>query len=148
MPHRLEHVRTLAGVRFYNDSKATNPESAACALSSFDSGRVHLILGGKEKGADWSELISLIGRHARRVLLVGAASDFLAERLRGIVPCVACETISRAVRSGLRGAQDGDVVLLSPGCASFDQYRNFEARGQDFRQAVHSLDGSEGRDDA
>lgn len=148
LPHRLEHVRTLSGVEFYNDSKATNPESAACALTSFESGRVHLILGGKEKGADWSELISLIGRHARRVLLVGAASDFLAQLLRGIVPCVACETIPRAVRTGLRGAQNGDVILLSPGCASFDQYRNFEARGQDFRQAVHSLDGSEGRDDA
>jgi len=148
LPHRLEHVCSVSGIEFYNDSKATNPESAACALTSFESGRVHLILGGKEKGADWTELISLIGRHARRVLLVGDASEFLAQRLRGIVPCVACETIPRAVRCGFDGAQDGDVVLLSPGCASFDQYRNFEERGEDFRQAARALDETEGRDDA
>jgi len=148
LPHRLEHVRSLAGIEFYNDSKATNPESAACALSSFDSGRVHLILGGKEKGAEWTELISRIAKHARRVLLVGAASGFLAERLRGIIPCVACETIPNAVLTGFRGAQAGDVVLLSPGCASFDQYRNFEERGEDFRQAAQALVGTEGRDDA
>ena len=69
-------------------------------------------------------------------------------KLPCVGPCVACETIPRAVLTGFRGAQDGDVVLLSPGCASFDQYTDFEARGRDFRQAVHSLDGSEGRDDA
>jgi len=148
LPHRLEHVRSLGGIEFYNDSKATNPESAVCALSSFEPGRVHLILGGKEKGADWSELVSLIGRHARRVLLVGAASEFLALRLRGIIPCVACETIPAAVLAGFRGAQDGDVILLSPGCASFDQYRNFEERGEDFRQAAHALSGREAEHDA
>jgi len=148
LPHRLEHVRTVAGIEFFNDSKATNPESAACALKSFVAGRVHLILGGKEKGADWTELIALIGERARRVLLVGDASEFLAQRLRGVVPLVACETIPRAVRTGFRGARAGDVVLLSPGCASFDQYRNFEDRGEDFRQVVRALREREAGADA
>jgi UDP-N-acetylmuramoylalanine--D-glutamate ligase len=68
--------------------------------------------------------------------------------LRGIIPCVACETIPAAVLAGFRGAQDGDVILLSPGCASFDQYRNFEERGEDFRQAAHALSGREAENDA
>jgi UDP-N-acetylmuramoylalanine--D-glutamate ligase len=148
LPHRLERVRTLRGVALYNDSKATNPDSAACALASFEQGRVRLILGGKDKGADWDGLVSLIGRHARQVLLVGDASEALAARLEGVVPYTACGTIARAVETAFGDAVAGDVILLSPGCASFDQYRNFEARGEDFKQAVARLADREGADDA
>jgi UDP-N-acetylmuramoylalanine--D-glutamate ligase len=143
LPHRLEHVRTVDGVAFYNDSKATNPASTAKALAAFEPGRVHLIAGGKDKGADWDELLDPIRRHCRRVLLVGAARAMLTRRLAGTAELVDCETVGRAVREGLAGATAGDIVLLAPGCASFDQYRNFEERGEDFRRAVLSLTGGE-----
>jgi UDP-N-acetylmuramoylalanine--D-glutamate ligase len=146
LPHRLEHVRTLGGVQFYNDSKATNPASAVRALLAFETGRVHLILGGRDKGADWSELAALVGQRAKRVLLVGEAAPRIERLLPRGIPRVACGSVAAAVRAGLDGAAPGDVVLLSPACASFDQYRNFEQRGDDFRQVVQALDA--GRADA
>jgi len=147
LPHRLEHVATIGGVSFYNDSKATNPASAAQALSSFAPGTVHLILGGKDKGADWDELAGLLPRFAKRVLLVGRSTDALAERLVGSVPLEICGSVGRAVQSGFREAAAGEVVLLSPACASFDQYRNFEERGEDFRRTVEAI-RSTGDEDA
>ncbi len=143
LPHRLEYVDTVGGVAFYNDSKATNPASAIRALTSFEPGKVHLILGGKDKGADWSELAGLAARFAKRVLLVGQASDQLAEQLAGFAPCDKCGTVPRAVAVGYAGAEEGEVVLLSPACASFDQYGNFQERGEDFRSAVRSLGGKD-----
>ena len=131
---------------FYNDSKATNPAAAACAVGSFEPGTIHLILGGKDKGADWSELVALARTHARQVLLVGQAASALKGKLEGAVPLLECGTIRQAVASGFSTARPGEVVLLSPGCASFDQYRNFEERGEDFRRAVDSLDGGRDRD--
>jgi UDP-N-acetylmuramoylalanine--D-glutamate ligase len=139
LPHRLELVGTVGGVAYYNDSKATNPAAAACAVGSFEPGKIHLILGGKEKGADWSELVALAQTHARRVLLVGQAAPALRGKLGRSAPLLDCGTIRRAVAAASREARPGDVVLLSPGCASFDQYRNFEERGEDFRGAVESL---------
>lgn len=136
LPHRLEHVAEVNGAGYYNDSKATNPASAARALGSFPPGSVHLILGGIDKGADWTELIELVRVHARRVLLVGESSDALRNKLAETVPLIDCETIACAVSTGFDGASPGEVVLLSPGCASFDQYRNFEERGDDFRRNV------------
>jgi UDP-N-acetylmuramoylalanine--D-glutamate ligase len=143
LPHRLEYVGTVGGVAFYNDSKATNPASAIRALTSFEPGRVHLILGGKDKGADWKELAHFAGRFAKRVLLVGQASSQLKEHLAGAVLLEECGTIPRAVDVGCAGAEEGDVVLLSPACASFDQYNSFEERGEDFRNAVQVLGGSD-----
>jgi len=139
LPHRLELVGTVGGVAFYNDSKATNPAAAACAIGSFEPGTIHLILGGKDKGADWSELVALVRTRARQVLLVGQAAPALKTRLAGAVPLADCGTVKQAVAAGYRDARPGDVVLLSPGCASFDQYRNFEERGEDFRGAVATL---------
>ena len=107
---------------------------------------MHLILGGRDKGTDWSGLIAEIRRYATRVLLVGEAADELRRILSGVVPLETPETVSRAVCTGLDGASAGDVVLLSPGCASFDQYRNFEERGDDFRNAVRGLIGARGSD--
>ncbi len=141
LPHRLELVGQVRGVLFYNDSKATNPAAVACALTAFRPGSVHLILGGRDKGSDWDALIPLIRTHARRVLLVGEAAAALADVLSGVVPLQTCATVPRAVAAGIDTAGGDDVVLLSPGCASFDQYRNFEERGNDFRRAVRSLTG-------
>ena len=143
LPHRLEYVATVRGVAFYDDSKATNPASTARALTAFEPGRIHLILGGRDKGADWSELVRLVGERAKRVLLVGEASSALAGRLAGVAASVECGTVERAVAVGLAGAGDGDVVLLSPGCASFDQYADFEERGVDFKKSVRALEGSD-----
>ncbi len=139
LPHRLELVATIGGVRWFNDSKATNPDAAARALGAFAPGSVHLILGGKDKGADWSAVADLLARHARQVLLVGQASSMLAQRLYDTVRLEECGTVSRAVEICSATARPGDVVLLTPGCASFDQYRNFEERGEDFRRAVRAL---------
>jgi len=139
LPHRLQLVGGVQGVLFYNDSKATNPASVACALTAFRPGSIHLILGGRDKGSDWDALVPLIRSHVRRVLLVGEAAAALADVLSGVAPLEACGTVPRAVGVGIDGASSGDVVLLSPGCASFDQYRNFEERGDDFQRAVRSL---------
>jgi len=143
LPHRLEPVREVRGVTFYNDSKATNPASVARAITSFGEGRVQLILGGKDKGGGWDELLPLVRRYAARVLLIGSAAAALRERLGDDVPLIDAGTVERAVRLGFEGAAPGDVVLLSPGCASFDQYRNFGERGEDFRRAVRDLAAEE-----
>jgi UDP-N-acetylmuramoylalanine--D-glutamate ligase len=143
LPHRLELVAEIGSVRFFDDSKATNPAAAACALETFPRGSVHLILGGRDKGADWSALIDLIRARARRVLLVGEATPMLERVIADVVPVVTCGTVQRAVTEAFEAAQAGEVVLLAPGCASFDQYSGFAERGEDFRRAVRSLGASE-----
>jgi UDP-N-acetylmuramoylalanine--D-glutamate ligase len=147
LPHRLAHVVTAGGVEFYNDSKATNLDAAARALGSFAEGSVHLILGGRDKGGDWVSFAPLVRERARRVLLVGEAATTIRESLSGVAEMTDCGTIPEAVRTAFADARPGDVVLLSPGCASFDQYRNFEERGDDFERAARAL-ASEGDRDA
>jgi UDP-N-acetylmuramoylalanine--D-glutamate ligase len=139
LPHRLEFAGSVDDITFYNDSKATNLDAASRALQSFDLGRVHLILGGKDKGADWSSIEPLVRQHVRRLLLVGDATSTIEAALGSVVETVRCGTVAAAVHEAYRAARPGDVVLLSPGCASFDQYRGFEERGDDFRQAVEQL---------
>ncbi len=139
LPHRLEFVASVDGVAFYNDSKATNLDAAARALRSFPAGKVHVILGGKDKGADWPALGPVVRERARRVLLVGEAAPLIRSGLQGCVPLIDCGTVETAVRRGFEEAAPGDVVVLAPGCASFDQYENFEERGRDFRHAVEEL---------
>jgi len=146
LPHRLEHVATIGDIEFFNDSKATNPVSTARALESFPAGSVQLICGGQDKGTDWAPVRELLPLRARRVLLVGQSTENLRAELSGTVPLFDCETVERAVREGFRGALPGDVVLLAPGCASFDQYRDFQARGEDFRRVVDELRDVEGGD--
>lgn len=147
LPHRLEHVGEVSGVRFFNDSKATNLDATERALRAFPDGTVHVILGGKDKGADWGSIAPLVAAKARRALLVGAAAPAIRRALAGSVPLEDCGTVGAAVEAGLAGARPGDVVVLAPGCASFDQYRNFEERGEDFRSAVARL-AAAGRRDA
>ena len=146
LPHRLERVAAVAGVEYFDDSKATNVAAAARALRSFAPGTVHLILGGLDKGADWRSLAPDVARYARGVLLVGNAAGAIRSGLGDAVTMTDYGNMANAVRAGFESARPGDVVLLSPGCASFDQYRNFAERGDDFRAAVKALtDKGDGR---
>ena len=134
VPHRFETVRVLDGVTYVNDSKATNPSAAAAALRSFDGG-VHVILGGSLKGGSFE---SIPGDTIRTAYLIGEAADAIAKALPG-VEIVRSGDLERAVLQAAARAQPGEVVLLSPACASFDQYRDFEQRGEHFKELVCAL---------
>jgi UDP-N-acetylmuramoylalanine--D-glutamate ligase len=136
--HRLELVTAINGVTFYNDSKATNVDATVKALESFP-GNIHIILGGKDKGSDYSVLNPLLRERAKRVYLIGAASDKIAAQVQGATALVRSGTLERAVRQAFDAAKSGDVVLLAPACASFDQFENYEHRGRVFKELVHAL---------
>ncbi|HZQ04040.1 MAG TPA: UDP-N-acetylmuramoyl-L-alanine--D-glutamate ligase [Gaiellaceae bacterium] len=136
VPHRLEPVGEVAGVRFVNDSKATNVAAARRALAAYADERVHLILGGRAKGEDFAPLATSLGEEVASVHLVGEAAPELAR----VLPRAHDDgTIAHAVEHALAGARAGDVVLLSPACASYDQFENFEQRGDEFRRLVAEL---------
>ena len=136
LPHRMEAVAEKAGVLFVNDSKATNPEAAAPALAAFE--RVHWILGGLAKTRGLGPCEDQLG-HVRAAYTIGEAGPMFAELLEGRVPVQRCELLVEAVGCAAKAAGPGEVVLLSPACASFDQFRDYEARGQAFRAAVEAL---------
>ena len=132
VPHRLELVTDRDGVRYDNDSKATNVAAALRALAAYRDEPVHLILGGSPKGEDFAPLAAAIGPNVRSIHLIGLEAPRLAEVLDGDLD----ETLERAVAHATRLARPGDVVLLSPACASYDQFANFEERGETFRKLV------------
>ena len=132
VPHRLELVGERDGVRYVNDSKATNVAAALRALAAYEEEPVHLILGGSPKGEDFAPLAAAIGPNVRSVHLIGAE----AERLGALVDGDRDVTLDRAVRHAAELARPGEVVLLSPACASYDQFENFEQRGEAFRRLV------------
>ena len=136
--HRLEPVRTLRGVTYYNDSKATNVDATMKALASFPSG-VHLILGGKDKASDYTQLAPLLRERAIAVYTIGSAAEKIERELAGVVKIVTAGTLKSAVDSASAAAQSGDVVLLAPACSSFDQFDNYEHRGRVFRECVAAL---------
>jgi UDP-N-acetylmuramoylalanine--D-glutamate ligase len=140
VPHRLELVREVGGVRFVNDSKATNPEAAERALAAYPPG-LRVILGGSLKGTSFLPLARAASRSGvTRAYLVGEAADELAEALaREGVRFTYSQTLDAAVRDAFGDARPGDVVLLSPACASYDQFTNFEERGERFRELVEAL---------
>jgi UDP-N-acetylmuramoylalanine--D-glutamate ligase len=140
--HRLEFVRRFAGVDFYNDSKATSVDATLKALSSF-AGGLWVILGGKDKGLDYSVLREPLAAKARAALLIGAAGPKIGAQLEGAVPLVNAGTVEAAVAYARERAVPGDTVLLAPACASFDQFRSFEHRGETFKEIVRRL-GAEG----
>jgi UDP-N-acetylmuramoylalanine--D-glutamate ligase len=144
LPHRMQKVGEKDGVAWYDDSKGTNPGATAKSLEGFADGTVHIILGGRNKGADLSSLTPLLARKARRAYLIGEAAEEFARALEGAVPFERAETLERAVRSAARQARPGEAVLLSPACASFDQFRNFVHRGESFQALVHDVLGIEG----
>jgi UDP-N-acetylmuramoylalanine--D-glutamate ligase len=138
--HRLEDVATVAGVLYVNDSKATNPASALRGLEAFDGG-VHAILGGSLKGGGFTALRATVGERCRACYLIGEAEDRLATDLEGTVPLVRAGTLERALEAASDAAEPGDVVLLSPACASFDAFRDYEDRGARFKALVRALEG-------
>ncbi len=134
--HRLEYVATVNGVEFYNDSKATNVDATAKAIAAF-SGGVHLILGGKDKGSDYTTLSDLLRQRVRAVYTIGSAAAKIESQLRGVVSLHSCETLERAVNTAATAARAGEVVLLAPACSSFDQFDSYEHRGRVFKDLVH-----------
>ena len=136
LPHRMERVAELHGVLYVNDSKATNATSAAPALAANDS--IHWILGGIAKTADLGPCEPYFD-NVRAAYTIGESGDMFAELLAGKVPVERCETLDNAVRAAAKAARPGETVMLSPACASFDQFRDFEHRGQAFRDAVAQL---------
>jgi UDP-N-acetylmuramoylalanine--D-glutamate ligase len=137
--HRLEFVAEISGVRFFNDSKATNVDATLKAIDAFSS-RLFLILGGKDKGGDFALLVRPLRRHGSAVLAIGAASPKIQSQLDGKVPLVLAGEMERAIRLAFEQARPGDVVLLAPACASFDQFDNYEHRGRVFKQLVRELE--------
>ena len=143
--HRIEFVRSLDGVDYFNDSKATNVDATLKAIDAFPGG-LWIILGGKDKGSDYSPLIKPLRERAKAALLIGAeppypyaAAPLIKKALDSAVPTVACGSLDRAVTYAREHAQPGDTVLLAPACASFDQFENYEERGRAFKQIVQGL---------
>jgi len=136
--HRLEFVATLRGVDYYNDSKATNVDATIKALESFPA-NIHLILGGKDKGSDYTVLNDLLRQRVKRVYTIGAAAAKIESQIKAEV--VHAETLENAIRKANAAAQPGDVVLLAPACASFDQFKSYEHRGRVFKEIVQGLAG-------
>jgi UDP-N-acetylmuramoylalanine--D-glutamate ligase len=136
--HRLEYVATLRGVQYYNDSKATNVDATIKALQSFPA-NIHLIMGGKDKGSDYGELRELIAERVKRVYTIGAAAAKIESQIGSAVPVTSAQTLESAVRKAADLAVGGDIVLLAPACASFDQFPSYEHRGRVFKELVQSL---------
>ena len=138
--HRLEYVATLNGVDFYNDSKATNVDATAKAVAAFNT-PVLLILGGKDKNSDYTQISELLRSHVRAVYTIGSAAAKIESQLRGVVPLHSCETLDKAVSAAATAAHPGEVVLLAPACSSFDQFESYEHRGRVFKELVNEWRG-------
>jgi UDP-N-acetylmuramoylalanine--D-glutamate ligase len=136
--HRLEFVREVAGVRYYNDSKATNVDATMKAIEAFPGG-IHLILGGKDKGSDYTVLAPLLRERVKTVITIGSAAEKIERQLDGVVKIEGAKTLDRAVAFAQEAAVAGDTVLLAPACASFDQFENYEQRGRVFKELIAAL---------
>ena len=139
LPHRMVFVSETDGVRWINDSKGTNVDATLKSLEGFAPGSVILILGGKDKAGEFERMRDAVTRKARAIVTIGSAADRIAEALDGAVEIVPAGDMERAVAWARQNAVSGETVLLSPACASFDQYRNFEHRGEHFEQLVRGL---------
>jgi len=135
LPHRLEYIDTLNGVDFFDDSKATNVDSVAKALETFER-PVVLIMGGRNKGSKFHTLRDLIGRHTKKLIVIGEAKEDIKAELGDIKPVETATSMEDAVFMAYNAAKPGDIVLLSPACASFDMYNSYAQRGEDFCKAV------------
>jgi UDP-N-acetylmuramoylalanine--D-glutamate ligase len=136
--HRLEFVRTLAGIDYYNDSKATSVDATLKAIGAFDGG-LWIILGGKDKDSDYTVLREPLRAKARAALLIGAAAPKIAKHLGDAVPIIQAGALASAVDRASRAAVAGDTVLLAPACSSFDQFDSYEHRGRVFKDLVNAL---------
>src|SRR3984957_8589724 len=136
--HRLEHVAPIRGVDYYNDSKATNVDATIKAIESFP-GNIRLILGGKDKGSDYSVLNELLRQRVKRVYTIGAAAAKIELQIKDSTEIDHADNLPTAIKHAAQAAIAGDIVLLAPACASFDQFRNYEHRGKVFKEAVRAL---------
>jgi UDP-N-acetylmuramoylalanine--D-glutamate ligase len=139
LPHRMVLVRDVNGVRWINDSKGTNVDATLKSLAGFDPKSVLLILGGKDKAGEFERMREAVQAKTRAVLTIGSAAERIASALAGTTEIVAAETMDKAVQWAQENARNGETVLLSPACASFDQYKNFEHRGTHFEELVGKL---------
>jgi UDP-N-acetylmuramoylalanine--D-glutamate ligase len=144
IPHRLEFVREWRGTLWYNDSIATAPERTMAAIRSFDQPLV-LLLGGRDKKLPWEDLVNLIHQRVKRVILFGESAELISRALGDVSnnqfpqTVSRCDTLEKAIKNAAEYAEKGDVVMLSPGCTSFDEFRDFEERGQRFIEWVKAL---------
>jgi UDP-N-acetylmuramoylalanine--D-glutamate ligase len=136
--HRLEYIETINQARYFNDSKATNVEAVVRALECF-SQPVILIMGGRDKGDDFKALGDAVRKHAKKLIVIGEAAAAISSALTQIIPATSASSMQDAVRKANEVAAPGDIVLLSPACASFDMYDNYAQRGDDFRNEVIKL---------
>jgi UDP-N-acetylmuramoylalanine--D-glutamate ligase len=136
--HRLEFVADVDGVQYFNDSKATNVDATIKALESFPK-NIHLILGGKDKGSDYTALNTLLAERVKQVYTIGAAAQKIEQQIGNTVPIVTAATLENAIRKAAQAATAGDIVLLAPACASFDQFDSYEHRGRVFKEIVQAL---------
>jgi UDP-N-acetylmuramoylalanine--D-glutamate ligase len=136
--HRLEYVATIGGVEYYNDSKATNVDAVEKALRSLP-GRSVLIAGGRDKGLDFAALKEVVAEKVKLAVLIGQAQNKMWRAWSKAVPCVRAFSMEEAVRVAAGHARSGDTVLLSPACASFDMFENYEHRGEEFKRQVFNL---------
>jgi UDP-N-acetylmuramoylalanine--D-glutamate ligase len=133
--HRLEYVASVTGVDYYNDSKATNVDAAMKAIDAFPGG-IHLILGGKDKNSDYRLMRKLLQERVKAVYTIGAAAEKIHTHIEGAVPVISSGTLDVALTQAAGAAQPGEIVLLAPACSSFDQFQNYEHRGQVFKDLV------------
>jgi UDP-N-acetylmuramoylalanine--D-glutamate ligase len=138
LPHRLEFVRRKGGVEFYNDSKATNVHSVLRALEAFDE-PIILIAGGKDKGVDFAPLIEPVQKKVKNLILVGEAKERLNRTIGDFSETFIIGTFEEAVLLAYQKSRSGDVILLSPGCSSYDMFENFEERGNYFKDLIQKL---------
>ena len=136
--HRIEFVRNLRGVKYYNDSKGTNVDSTKVALEAFDK-NIHLILGGQDKGSSYMPLFELIKEKVKNIILIGEATPIIKRELKGSAIMHETGTLFNAIKTLQKLTEPGDIVLFSPACASFDQFKDFEDRGRIFKQIVSTL---------
>ncbi|MGD8722570.1 MAG: cyanophycin synthetase, partial [Desulfobacterales bacterium] len=138
LPHRLERVATINDIHFYNDSKATNVDGVLRALDCF-SRPIVLLMGGRDKGGNFKVLADSIGKHVKELIVMGEAADPIKNALGRLTPTKIVDSMDAAVAAAFADASPNEVVLLSPGCASFDWYGSYAERGDDFRRAVKKL---------
>ncbi|NLD91615.1 MAG: UDP-N-acetylmuramoyl-L-alanine--D-glutamate ligase [Fibrobacter sp.] len=142
LEHRLEYVSSIGGVSCYNDSKSTTAESMLVAVSAFPKG-VQLIAGGRDKGCDFSVLDQAVKKYVKNIILIGEAAERMEKQWSGLVPVFRAQTLREAVNIAFEKSTSGDTVVFSPGCSSFDMFKNYEERGSVFRELVNELGNRE-----
>ena len=137
-PHRCEFVASVKGVTYINDSKGTNTDAVAKALQSMP-GPVVLIAGGRDKGLDYSTIKEVVAQKVKLVLAIGEAREKICQAWKSAATCIRVATMEEAVHVAAAATRPGDTVLLSPACASFDMFKNYEHRGEEFKREVYGL---------